>query len=207
MKPKQLTKGSWSKSTQYFYSILNQAPCWCESILERDALLRLEFDSRVARYKAQPLSIQYTNAMGRIARYTPDHLLQFKDDNSYAFREVKVASRVDEELLEKIWLINQEVKKTYGATLEIITDADIRQGYTVENLSRLYAYKRVAVSQAEVQALLHALDHRFSFLQLTEQARQMGARSVLPLALLAHGFLTFDITAPLTATTVVSKNA
>ncbi|RRV03305.1 hypothetical protein EGJ28_24300 [Stutzerimonas xanthomarina] len=58
VKSKVLPKGMWSKSIHYFYSLKNQNYCWCESMLERDALLVMEFDDDIERYKTQPISIQ-----------------------------------------------------------------------------------------------------------------------------------------------------
>lgn len=98
MRPKALPKGMWSKSIHYFYSLKNQCHCWCESMLERDALLLMEFDDDIVAYKTQPISIQYKDLQGNVRRYTPDYLFKRKSDGAFGFREVKMAAFVSESL-------------------------------------------------------------------------------------------------------------
>lgn len=206
MKAKQLPKGTWSKSIQYFYSLKNRAYFWCESLLERDALLLLEFDSEVESYKSQPISIQYKNEAGKTSRYTPDYLFKRKSTEEFIFREVKQSERVDSELLAKVGLINRRLKDAYGSRLEIITSDEIRVGSRIDNLSRLYSYRRVNVTSSEAEAILRNLPSEFCFAELVEGAREVGAKSIMPLALLAHGFLAFDTSISLVDATRIKKS-
>lgn len=205
MKPKVLPKGMWSKSIHYFYSLKNQSYCWCESMLERDALLLMEFDDDIEAYKTQPISIQYKNSSGKISRYTPDYLYKRKSRARPGFHEVKMAARVDDELINKLALVNVRIKKAYGTQLEIISDTEIRVGRRIDNLMALYSYRRLDINNSDAVRLLNNMPSEFCYGDLIDHAKRLGAKNVTPLALLAHGRLTFDTTTHLLAGTKISK--
>lgn len=205
MKSKVLPKGMWSKSIHYFYSLKNQSYCWCESMLERDALLVMEFDDDIERYKTQPISMQYKNALGKVCRYTPDSLFKRKSSGEFVFREVKMSNRVNEDLKVKIALINRQIMRSYASRLEIITDGEIRVGKRIDNLKLLYSYRRVDVNQPDAMEVMKALPQELCYGDLIDCAKRLGARDVTPLALLAHGYLSFDTTSPLVSSTRIIK--
>ena len=201
MKSKVLPKGMWSKSIHYFYSLKNQSYCWCESMLERDALLVMEFDDDIERYKTQPVSIQYKNAFGKVCRYTPDSLFKRKSSGGFVFREIKMSNRVNEELKAKFALINRQIMKSYDSRLEIITDSEIRVGNRIDNLKVLYSYRRVDINQSDAIEIMKALPQEHCYSELVDCAKRLGSPDVTPLALLAHGYLSFDTTSPLVGST------
>jgi hypothetical protein len=51
-----------------------------ESSLERDFMYLLEFDSTVDLYTPQPLTVRYRGLDGAWHRYTPDGLIEWRDD-------------------------------------------------------------------------------------------------------------------------------
>lgn len=206
MKAKQLPKGTWSKSIRYFYSMKNQTRFWCESLLERDALLLLEFDEDIEAYKAQPMSLTYRNASGRECRYTPDQLIKIKSSKKFVFREVKPSERVNNEIIAKIELINQHIKKVYRTSLEIITSKEIRIGSRIENLNKLYSYRRVNINPTDAEIVLSNLPMEFNYSELVTITKHYAIKDVMPLALIAHGLLSFDTSAQLNdATKIVKK--
>lgn len=205
MKAKQLPKGTWSKSIQYFYSLKNQAHSWCESKLEWDALLLLEFDDEVESYKSQPMSIKYKNSLDEICRYTPDYLFKRKANGKFVFREVKMSKRVDDALKEKVALINHRINKSYNANLEIITSDEIRVGCRIDNLNMLYSYKRVQINPADIGVIINRMPREFSYEELIDSTKKAGAKNVMPLSLLAHGYLHFETSSPLTSSTRINK--
>ena len=206
MKPKALPKGMWSKSIHYFYSLKNQCYCWCESMLERDALLVMEFDDDIAAYKTQPISIQYKDLQGNIRRYTPDYLFKRKSDGEFGFREVKMAEFVSENLNKKVALINRRLRRDYGSELKIITDREIRVGYTVANLKVLYSYRRICIDPSDTDRILRGLPREFKYGDLISFAKMLDLKNTMPLALLAHGVLSFDKTSPLLSETRIFKS-
>jgi len=205
MNNKQLPKGTWSKSIRYFYSMKNRTRFWCESLLERDALLQLEFDDGIEAYKAQPMSFTYKNINEKESRYTPDQLVKMKSDKSFIFREVKVGSRVDELVREKVEWISQHIHRVYGSRLEIITDDQIRVGSSINNFNIIYPYKRICVERVKIHEVEKSLPYAFSFLELKEVSGYLKCRDSIPFALLAHGILKFDYSMPLNDQSIIYK--
>jgi len=195
----------WSKSIHYFYSQKNRQYFWCESMLERDALLLMEFDSDIVGYKTQPISIQYKDTLGEIRRYTPDYLFKRKSSEQFVFHEVKMAERVDDALMEKISLINHRLREAYGSRLEIITNEEVRVGSRIDNLETLYPYKRVLLDMQTVNQIISALPTDGYYGDLIQCARTAGVREVVPLAILAHGYLSFNAELPLSVDTKIVK--
>ncbi|MFD3301447.1 TnsA endonuclease N-terminal domain-containing protein [Aquipseudomonas alcaligenes] len=205
LKPKQKPKGVWSKPIRHFYSVKNLARFWCESLLERDALLALEFDEAVESYKAQPVSFAYTAINGKPARYTPDQLVKFKDDRGYQFREIKMAKRIDDALQEKMAWIRRHINDACGAGLEIVTDEDIRLGDSIFNMNMLYPYKRVFINRPEVAKIKKGMPQDICFSELKEYLRRLGFPDTTPFALLANGEFRFDFSIRLTEQTALIK--
>ena len=205
MKAKQLPKGTWSKSIQYFYSLKNSAYSWCESQLERDALLILEFDDEIESYKSQPISIQYKNTLGETCRYTPDYLFKRKVSGKFIFREVKMFERINDELKEKVVLINRRLTSSYDSKLEIISSNEIRVGSRIDNLDMLYSYRRVQVDPSHANGIINRMPSEFPYAELIDAAKKAGEKNVIPLCLLAHGYLCFDMTSPLASNTRINK--
>ena len=183
----------------------NLARFWCESLLERDALLALEFDEAVESYKAQPVSFAYTAINGKPARYTPDQLVKFKDDRGYQFREIKMAKRIDDALQEKMAWIRRHINDACGAGLEIVTDEDIRLGDSIFNMNMLYPYKRVFINRPEVAKIKKGMPQDISFSELKEYIRRLGFPDTTPFALLANGEFRFDFSIRLTEQTALIK--
>lgn len=175
-------------------------------MLERDALLLMEFDDDIEAYKTQPISIQYKDAQGHIRRYTPDYLFKRKSHGVFGFKEVKMAAFVNEALDAKIALINRRLKKSYGSELEVITDREIRVGCRVANLKVLYSYRRCHIDPSNVGAVLRNLPNNFMYGDLIDCTRKLKLKDTMPLTLLAHGIMSFDTSAPLLNETRLYKS-
>ncbi|TXI34649.1 MAG: hypothetical protein E6Q69_03430 [Aquipseudomonas alcaligenes] len=174
-------------------------------MLERDALLLMEFDDDIVAYKAQPISIQYKDLQGNVRRYTPDILFKRKSDGAFGFREVKMAAFVSESLNEKVALINRRLRRDYKSDLEIITDREIRVGSTVDNLKVLYSYRRICIDLSDADRILCGLPREFRYADLISFAKILDLKDTMPLALLAHGFLCFEKSSPLLNETRIFK--
>ncbi|HNP56216.1 TnsA-like heteromeric transposase endonuclease subunit [Gordonia sp. UBA7599] len=66
-----------------------KAHVWCESALEADALLTLEFEGRIARIAAQPMLIEFSD--GR--KHIPDFFAELKNGDQIVY-DVKPADRM-----------------------------------------------------------------------------------------------------------------
>lgn len=56
---RQLRSYRWEKCITHLNSLKTGSRAWCESSLERDYLLTLEFDEAVDTYRCQPISFLY----------------------------------------------------------------------------------------------------------------------------------------------------
>lgn len=63
--------------TGHIVSIKDRRPHAFESSLERDLLLRLDFDPGVRSFETQPVQIEYEGERGKTRHYTPDALAHF----------------------------------------------------------------------------------------------------------------------------------
>ena len=59
------------------YSFRGEKTIWFESTLERDYLIRQEFNNNVIDVVSQPISIPYVTDLGNASTYTPDFLVQY----------------------------------------------------------------------------------------------------------------------------------
>lgn len=169
-----------------------------ESLLERDALLLLDFDRDVARFSVQPETFVWTEA-GRQRRYTPDIRLEMADDR-VIYRQVKLATRLaaDPTLGGRLSAIEAECAAR-GAQHEMWLDTDIRRQPRLSNVRRLRA--AVAVLAAEnLPAIRTIITHLPSPSTLGAAAAALGGQAVhtnVVLGLVAIGDLVADLDRPL----------
>jgi hypothetical protein len=175
-----------------------------ESLLERDALLLLDFDPDVAHLAVQPETFVWTEA-GRQRRYTPDIRLETVN-GEIIYRQVKLASRLaaDPTLNGRLPAIEAECAAR-GARHEMWLDTDIRRQPRLSNVRRLRA--AVAVLAAEN---LHAIRTILTLLPfpstLGVAAAALGGQAVhtnVVLGLVAIGDLVADFDRPFDEHTVL----
>lgn len=169
-----------------------------ESLLERDALLLLDFDPNVTHLSVQPETFVWTEA-GRQRRYTPDIRLEMAD-GAVIYRQVKLATRfaADPTLGGRLPAIEAECAAR-GARHEMWLDTDIRRQPRLSNVRRLRA--AVAVLAAEnllsIRTTLTLLPFPST---LGVAAAALGGQAVhtnVVLGLVAIGDLVADLDRPL----------
>ena len=112
------------------YSFRGEKTIWFESTLERDFLLKQEFNGNVVDVVGQPVSITYITELGNESTYTPDFLVQFYETKCHQpplLIEVKPIQK-----LKKDWTI---LKPKLKAGLEYAHD----QGWNF----KIYDEKRI----------------------------------------------------------------
>jgi hypothetical protein len=174
-----------------------------ESLLERDALVVLEADQRVADYAAQPETFQ-VRATG--TRYTPDLLVEYTNGRRL-FREVKPAAkvRVSPALTRHL---DQVVAAcaARGAHFDVWTDDDIRREPRLSNSHRVT--KSVAFVSANALQFVWGLEQGdgLTLAQAASELPEAGpiARSAI-LGLVGLGLLHADLERSLTDDTVVRR--
>lgn len=134
-----------------------------ESSLERDLLVRLEFDPVVERYEEQPVCIQYNDDDGRQHTYTPDVLIYYRADILPGWSPLLCEVKYRANLLNDWKEIKPKVRagrfhaRQHGWRFKIFTEHEIRTPY-LENAKFLRPYRRVALNEAEARLILDALD-------------------------------------------------
>lgn len=100
-----------------------------ESSLERDFIYLLEFDPEVYIYLEQPISIKYTDAIGKNHSYIPDFLIRYRDQNR---KDTLVEIKYEEEAIRNKLINSEKTIKTHefckknNLNFSIITEKEIR---------------------------------------------------------------------------------
>jgi len=196
MKKKELKRRHWHQPTLHFSSQKNRNVQWCESKLEQDYLLYLEFDEEVARYQSQPLSFVYHNDKGLLSRYTPDVLVE-RVGGTLVFVEVKPFSRLNRHLRRHFSSLNLRIHGRYNVPLLVVTDDQFRTGLAIDNMRYLYTFRKMSLEKTVPPRLLAELPSRVQLGTLREIASEYGCPPSIPFLLMAHGIMDFDMTKPL----------
>lgn len=151
------------RSSRGYYSFRGEDCIAHESTVERDFVMRMEFESDVAKLVSQPVELSYIDLNGRRQRYTPDYLVYFKSDRKPLLVEVKEKT----ELLEKFEKLRPKFSAAFAAAREegwifkIYDERRIR-GPLLDNIRKLKNYAAHTVREDEQLSILEALSkHTF----------------------------------------------
>lgn len=117
-----------------------------ESSLERDFIYLCEFDNNIISYVDQPIKIEYVDAKEKKRIYTPDFLVEYKDNQRQSnIIEVKYSSYLSKNLHryeEKFHHARLFCKKN-ALTFSVLTEKDIRDGqkFYLTNISFLLKHR------------------------------------------------------------------
>ncbi|AYO18478.1 hypothetical protein D0812_28630 [Vibrio owensii] len=154
MQTRKFDQTSKVKPTIAFYSRKNRAMMPCESRLEADALLSLEFDPRILKYVTQPCSITYM-VNGKSTRYTPDVLVIYHD-KTCKFLEIKPLNKAQKpKFIAKFLQLQDYFSSEIGHPIELILDKDVRKGEKASNMRLLYRFFDVKLDQKVVEKVLN----------------------------------------------------
>lgn len=138
----------------YFQSEKMNRPISFNSLIERDFIYLLEFESDVSSYQEQPFKIHY-KANGQSYHYTPD--FYFIHDGREIVAECKPSTKVTKP---------ENVRKFTGAqawcderesTFMVVTDRALRQGWRLRNIKDMHNYSRHEVPEEAKKALIKQL--------------------------------------------------
>lgn len=196
---RKLEKTSRVKPTIAFYSYLNSAMMFCESKLEMDALMKLEFDDSVESYVTQPTSYAY-HVNGRLTRYTPDILVKYKDGH-FVFVEVKpFAKSQSKRFIAKFHRLFQMFNETIGHPFELWTCRNIRKEKRIQNFEQLYVFLNEAldddINARVLKDLKKVPDIRVSHVESV--VAEYGQSPHYAWSMIAHQLFTFSNTNLLT---------
>ena len=119
----------------------------CESLLELDLAVVLEFSKAIVRYREQPLTAHYVFD-GRIRRYTPDFEITLASGETMLI-EVKPAQKLLDEQERKRFEQIADHFARQGQRFAILTELEIRQTVLLANLRCLLRYRGSPWSQYE----------------------------------------------------------
>lgn len=131
-----------------------------ESSLERDALIRLDFDVAGRTIRSQPFTIEYL-VEGRARRYTPDILVEFCEHEITPVTVIEVKPKA---VLEERWAefeirfkVVRELCRRNKWNFEILTEDHILRDSFVQNATFLRKYIDLPVDPARALMLLQVL--------------------------------------------------
>lgn len=138
-----------------------------ESTLERDYYSLLDWNPHVSAYEEQPVTLEYTDSVGKDRRYTPDVLVHYLDPQRKPLLvEIKYHSDLREnwdELSEKLSAAHHFAKEK-GWRFRIVTERSIRTPF-LKNIKYLKRYRRSSGIDLEVKEIL--LKHLGDSLSMT----------------------------------------
>lgn len=119
-----------------------------ESALERDLLYVLMFDINVSKFTPQPVTIEYVDSEGKQRKYTPDILIQHRQDIFPAktlptiLAEVKYRDDIMANFAEYRKKFKAAIRyaKQKGWRFKILTEREIRTPF-LQNAQFLLSYK------------------------------------------------------------------
>lgn len=129
-------------------------PIYFESLIERDFIYLLEYETAVTHFKEQPFTIRYP-FNGRSHRYTPDFYFLYADKEVVA--ECKPANRVNKPDNQRKFNAAHAWCGERGSAFMVVTDEALRQGCRLRNIKDMHNFSRYVIAEAEKTAVTHAI--------------------------------------------------
>ncbi|MDH4874395.1 MULTISPECIES: TnsA endonuclease N-terminal domain-containing protein [unclassified Pseudomonas] len=134
---RNIESGHFGKHLVYFPSLKNCRQIVCESKLEADFCLLLEFDQNIISYHPQPITIS-TVVGDKKRRYTPDFLVKRRYQHDLYVEIKPDAQLLSNNYLEYILQAKAKFQKR-GADLLLIDAKKIRTHHKLNNLRTIYS--------------------------------------------------------------------
>lgn len=173
---RRFTKGLPMKRVGYFPSVKNDGLMPCESGLEADHCLRLEFEKPVVRYQTQPLTLD----LGNQGKYTPDtgHIDTIGD---VELREVKFSGALQDPKVRDFhhWLKRHLAEQ--GIRFRVLTELEIRRAPDYENARYLYRASHLRYSSHLLDQALATLTELGGRVALSTLRKALAKQGLPPL--------------------------
>ena len=203
------------------YSFRGEKTIWFESTLERDFLLKQEYNGNVIDVVGQPISIPYITELGNESTYTPDFLVQFSSaiyDDLDLFPaplliEIKPRKKLkkDWEKLKPKFKAAHALASEKGWKFKIIDESRLYDQYW-ENINFLKRFRRSHIDEADQQVLIETLE-KLSHSTVNQLPAYLfkDQKNVLKAihqiwALVSKKRIVCDLYSPLTAETIIWVN-
>jgi len=172
-KVRKVRKTNWIYETFHLPDPITGKMLKCDASIEHDFVLTKLFDPNVLVIETSPTSY-YSEAIER--RYTRDIVIL---DETMIPLNIECKSRQDSEKpknITKFELLENEIKN-HGARFEVVTDEDIRKGYTITNLKCFHIYRSMPKPPKEIIKTIVTTVYnniRITFGELRLQMRDIG---------------------------------
>lgn len=147
------------QSVSGIFSFRGQHSIPYESTLERDFLVRTEFDGNVAKIISQPARIPFVSRNGRTYNYTPDFLVYYQNDTRPLLVEVKPRSEIRAHWGDMKYKFKAALRYAHerGWWFRVHDESRIRD-QVLQNILSLQRYKRMQVPAEVTRNILADLD-------------------------------------------------
>lgn len=163
-----------------------------ESLLERDAILLLEYNPLVLRYQEQPSIEIYYDTQQKARKYIPDFEAEFVGGGTLII-EIKSASQLQRRKVKlKLEAVALRFKET-GRTFRVLRESDVRQQPRFDNLQLLHDATKSRSLEDDMQALSAAFENS-GLRSFGELSNAVGSDASV-LRQIASGHLRTDLTA------------
>lgn len=161
-----------------------------ESLLERDAILHLEYHPLIVRYQEQPSIETYYDAMGCTHKYVPDFLVVLSDGTEFNL-EIKPSNKlIKPEIRHKLGSVALRLEEQKRG-FRIWTEEVIRREPLFSNLKTLHRSTKTALER-EVREQFKRVKHSITDSSFQEAVCKIGHERDL-LSLLRFGYLHADL--------------
>ena len=179
------------------YAFRGQNTIWIESTLERDFLIKQEFDKSVIDIVSQPIQIPYITNKGNESTYTPDFLVQFKDSEFYhpdsvqkiVLAEIKPNKKLREEwhLFRPKFKAAMAFAKSKGWVFHIYDETKIRDK-RLSNIVYLKRFKGSEFPQVDSENIITCLKSlgSCSIVNLSENMNVSGKEQLMVISNIWH---------------------
>lgn len=192
---RKLRKGRRGTHIVHFPSIKNERVVVCESRLEADFALWLEFDPDTQLYVPQPETFEIS-LDGCLPRYTPD-FLTIARSGARKYWEVKPDGVVENVELMRLFESVRGFTDNRAASFELVRAERIRREPFLSNMKQLYAKAHV-VSPAAIEFMRHSFEKHSGSLTYGQLRELPGPPSFAALArMIVSNRISFDFRKPL----------
>lgn len=197
---RNVTRTHYGKSIVFFPSRKNHCQIICESVLEADYCLLLEFDKQVSKYQSQPETLIFIES-GEKFTYTPDFCVDSDEELFYV--EVKPDRHRLSPKYQRKFRAAENLLRERGSTLQLVDSDDIHLHHQLCNLKVLYS-RSFNTRPEEYAYLISRTHHLQKHLTLAALLQQLPAVSCSAKYLaIFNGVFGVDLNNPLTQDTVL----
>lgn len=133
-----------------------------ESTLERDFIIRAEFDPLIRTVAEQPVRIYFADKQGKTRTYTPDFLITYHANGNYCREPMLVEVKPRADLIEQWRDLHPRLRagaryaKRHGLAFRIATEQEIRDD-VLANAKWLMQHRSSRISDDDLQAIVSTL--------------------------------------------------